>query len=50
MRMPLNPDDLVIESVVVDPALDESSADSIIWYTNTRPMPVSNTACTSCYA
>ena len=48
--MPLNPDDLVIESVIVDPALDDSSIDSQAWYTNTRPIPASNTACTSCYA
>ena len=48
--MPLNPDDLTIESVVIDPALDESYADSRVWYTNTQPVPASTTGCTSCYA
>ena len=50
MRMPLNPDDLIIETIVIDPMLDDSSIDSQPWYTNTRPMPASTTGCTSCYA
>jgi hypothetical protein len=51
MRMPLNIEDLTIESVVIGPTLDdEASIDSQAWYTNTRPMPASTTGCSSCYA
>ena len=49
MRMPLNPDDLVIETIVLDPTLDESSVDSQLWYTNTQPVPRLRTNETSCY-
>ena len=53
MSLPLNPEDLAVESVVIGPEHsqhEELHIDSQVWYTNTRPMPVSNTACTACYA
>ena len=50
MRMPLNLEDLIVESVVVDPGQDESSIDSQLWYTNTRPVQRPNTNESSCYA
>jgi hypothetical protein len=50
MSQPLNPEDLAVESVVIDPQPGNMYMDSVIYYTNTRPVPVSNTACTSCYA
>lgn len=50
MLLPLNPEDLVVESVVIGPEPDESYLYSQVWYTNTRPVPASNTACTACIA
>ena len=50
MSQPLNPEDLAVESVVIGPEPDGMYIDSQLWYTNTRPVPASNTACTSCYA
>ena len=50
MRMPLNLEDLVVESVVIDPAQDDASIDSQAWYTNTRPIPQLGTNESSCYA
>jgi hypothetical protein len=50
MQLPLNPEDLAVESVVIGPELDESQAESQLWYTNTQPVPRSNTGCASCWA
>ena len=46
----LNPEDLAVESVVVGPEPASMYMDSGVYYTNTRPVPASNTACTACYA
>ena len=50
MRTSLNLEDLAVESVVIDPDSDASYVASDPWYTNTRPIPASNTACTACWA
>jgi hypothetical protein len=57
MSHPLNPEDLTVESLVtgsgpdgLTPGPGEMYVDSVIWYTNTRPVPVSNTACSACIA
>lgn len=48
MSMSLNPEDLAVDTVVIGPEPEESSVDSQVWYTNTRPMPASNTGCAGC--
>lgn len=48
--MSLNLEDLAVESVVIGPEPEESYVASQPWYTNTRPVPASNTACTACWA
>ena len=46
MSLPLNPEDLAVETLVIHPDPHGMHLDSVIWYTNTRPMPVSGTGCT----
>ena len=46
MRMSLNPEDLTVDTVVVDPSQGESHADDRLWYTNTEPVQVTDTGCT----
>lgn len=52
MLQPLNPEDLAVESLVigppegVEPGPDGVYLASVIWYTNTRPMPATGGGCT----
>lgn len=50
MRMSLNPDDLAVESAVVGPEAEDEPVTADPWYTNTQPIPPSNTGCTACWA
>lgn len=50
MALPLKPEDLTVDTVVIGPEPEESFDGSIIWRTNTEPMPMSDTGCTACIA